>query len=82
MSATFGAPAAVGERRRRAQAKGLVTTVRLWWVAHLARRMERVAMVKLQAMSDRELKDIGLTRFQLEQAVKDEFNHWPLIGHY
>jgi uncharacterized protein YjiS (DUF1127 family) len=81
MSATFGAPAAVGERRR-AQAKCLVASVRLWWVAHLTRRMERVAMVQLQAMSDRELKGIGLTRSEIEQAVKGEFKHWPLIGHY
>jgi uncharacterized protein YjiS (DUF1127 family) len=79
MSATFGAPAAVGER---AQAKGLVASVRIWCVAHLTRRMERVAMAQLQAMSDRELRDIGLTRSEIEQAVKGEFNHWPLIGHY
>ena len=81
MSTTIGAPAAVGKRPR-AQVKGLVATVKLWWIAYLTRRVERVAIMHLHAMSERELKDIGLTRSQIEQAVKGEFNHWPFIGHY
>ena len=80
MSTTFGAPAAVGERLR-TQANGLVTTVKLWWVAYLTRRMERVAIMQLHTMSERELRDIGLTRCQIEQAVKGEFSHWPFL-HY
>jgi uncharacterized protein YjiS (DUF1127 family) len=81
VSATFGAPAAGGERRR-AQAKGLLAAVKIWLVGHLARRMERAAIMQLQAMSERELKDIGLTRSQIERVVKGEFDPWPLIGHY
>jgi len=78
MSTTFGAPAAAGERLR-TRANGLVTTVKLWWVAYLTRRMERVAIMQLHTMSERELRDIGLTRFQIEQAVRGEFSHWPFI---
>jgi len=80
MSTTFGAPAAVGERLR-THANGLITTVKLWWVAYLTRRMERVAIMQLHTMSERELRDIGLTRSQIEQAVKGEFSHWPFL-HY
>ena len=74
------APAAVGERPR-AQASGLVATVKSWWIAYLTRRVERVAIMQLHAMSEWELKDIGLSRSQIERAVKGEFNHWPIIRH-
>ena len=75
------APAAVGERPR-AQASGLAATVKSWWIAYLTRRVEKVAIMQLHAMSERDLKDIGLTRSQIEQAVKGEFDHWPFIRHY
>jgi uncharacterized protein YjiS (DUF1127 family) len=39
--------------------------VRIW----LQRREHRIAIVKLNAMSDRELKDLGLERDQIQTAV-------------
>ena len=47
--------------------------VRRWWLAHLARRMERAAMMQLKSMSDRELEDIGIHRSQIEFAVRGDF---------
>jgi len=41
-------------------------------MAYLTRRIERVAMLQLEAMSDRQLEDIGLTRSQIEWAVRGE----------
>jgi uncharacterized protein YjiS (DUF1127 family) len=70
MSTTFRMPAAGG--RVRSCGSALVATVRKWWMAYLTRRLERVAIVQLEAMSDRELEDIGLTRSQIEWAVKGE----------
>jgi uncharacterized protein YjiS (DUF1127 family) len=50
-------------------------------MAYLIRRIERVAIIQLHAMSDRELRDIGLTRSQIEWAVKGECDPRPPAGH-
>jgi uncharacterized protein YjiS (DUF1127 family) len=71
MSTTFRTSAADGGRAW-SRGSALVTTVKTWWMAYLTRRIERVAIVQLEAMSDRELEDIGLTRSQIERAVKGE----------
>lgn len=78
MSMIFGTPITV---RNQSQARDgrLVAAVKTWWVAYLTRRMERPAIIQLHAMSDRELKDIGLTRSQTKQAVTNELNHRPII---
>jgi uncharacterized protein YjiS (DUF1127 family) len=71
MSTTFRPSAADGGRAR-SRSSALLTTVKTWWMAYHPRRIERVAIVQLEAMSDRELEDIGLTRAQIEWAVKGE----------
>jgi uncharacterized protein YjiS (DUF1127 family) len=78
MSSTFGMPAAVGDRRT----SGLVGTVKAWWLAYLTRRMERAASIQLHAMSDQELQDIGLTRSQIDCAVRGELDQRPFAHHY
>ena len=40
------------------------------WSTYLKHRMQRQASVHLHAMSDRELKDIGLSRGQIDIAVE------------
>jgi uncharacterized protein YjiS (DUF1127 family) len=40
------------------------------WVAYVTWRIEQAAIVVLQAMSDRELNDIGLPRSEIAGAVK------------
>jgi uncharacterized protein YjiS (DUF1127 family) len=42
-----------------------------WWVAYTTWRIERLAIDRLEAMSDPQLKDIGLVRSQIEFAVKN-----------
>lgn len=44
--------------------------VRGWWAAYTAWRIERWAICRLTAMSDCELKDIGIVRSQIPFAVK------------
>jgi uncharacterized protein YjiS (DUF1127 family) len=46
-------------------------------MSYLTRRIERAAMIQLHRMSDRELQDIGLTRSQIERAVRGELDHQP-----
>ena len=69
MSTVFGAPAAPNVRAR-ASNGGLVPALKAWWLACTAWRIERLAIARLRAMSDRQLKDIGIVRSQIELAVR------------
>ena len=74
MSTTFYTPATIRVRWR---GSGLIATVQTWWMSYLTRRIERAAMIQLHGLSDRELQDIGLTRSQIEPAVRGELDHQP-----
>jgi uncharacterized protein YjiS (DUF1127 family) len=41
-----------------------------WWTAYVNWRLEQMAITRLRSMSDRELKDIGVSRAAIEFAVK------------
>lgn len=47
-----------------------IAAVKRWWAAYMAWRIEQAAIITLSAMSDRELKDIGLTRPEITNAVQ------------
>jgi len=50
---------------------GILTgTLKRWWVAYAMWRFERAVIALLRSMTDRELKDIGLTRPQISYAVR------------
>ena len=65
MSSSFVAAQDRASSRGRAIAFGFTSLVRAW----LERREHRIAIVKLNAMSDRELRDVGLERDQIQTAV-------------
>ena len=46
--------------------------LRRWWMAYLNWRLEQAAIAQLAALSDRELKDMGLRRCEIEGAVRCE----------
>lgn len=50
----------------------LQATLKRWWVAYITWRIERAALAQLWSLSDRYLKDIGLTRSEILRAVKGE----------
>jgi uncharacterized protein YjiS (DUF1127 family) len=50
----------------------LVAACKHHWVAYVTWRLERTAMAYLRSMSDRELKDLGLSRSEIEGAVVGE----------
>jgi uncharacterized protein YjiS (DUF1127 family) len=54
------------------RASGLAATLKRWWVAYITWRIEQAAIALLWSMSDRELKDIGLTRSEITSAVSGE----------
>ena len=43
-----------------------------WWIAYMNWRLEQMAINRLHSMSDRELKDMGVSRAQIEFAVRGE----------
>jgi len=62
---------------RQLRGSGLIASVKAKWLAYLVRRIERAAIIHLQAMSDRELHDIGLTRSEIAWAVRECPRHGP-----
>jgi uncharacterized protein YjiS (DUF1127 family) len=53
-----------------------------WWMAYVNWRLERSAVYRLHSMSDRELKDMGVSRAQIEFAVRGEGASHPIFGRY
>jgi uncharacterized protein YjiS (DUF1127 family) len=68
-------------RRHSAAGGGLLhalgTALRGSWAAYMARRQQHLAVAKLQSMSDHQLKDIGLSRSQIESAVRGSRDRVP-----
>ena len=52
--------------------KGLGATLNRWCVAYLTWRIERAAITQLWSMSDRQLRDIGISRSEIDSAVRGE----------
>jgi uncharacterized protein YjiS (DUF1127 family) len=53
--------------------------LRYCWLAYMDWRLQRLAIGRLRCMSDRELKDIGLLRSQIELKVRGGAQH-PMLG--
>jgi uncharacterized protein YjiS (DUF1127 family) len=70
MSTTFGTAAAAQELAPSSWAGGMLATAKRAWVAYMTWRIERAAIDQLSAMSDRQLKDIGLTRSEIVAAAR------------
>lgn len=56
--------------------------VKLGWIAYLEWRVQRLAIRQLQLLSDRELKDIGISRDAIVPAVKVGRETLPIFRHY
>ena len=49
---------------------GPAAVLKRWGVAYLTWRLQQTAIAQLEALSDRDLKDIGVRRCEIESAVK------------
>ena len=72
MRTTYSAPAAAQDTAEYFPDSGLTASLKRWWAAYLAWRSRRAATVALCAMSDLELKDIGLRRCDITRGVRGE----------
>jgi uncharacterized protein YjiS (DUF1127 family) len=70
MSSISTAPAAVSGNAGQFWTHGLGATLQRWWMAYTTWRMERLAIARLREMSDRQLRDIGITRSEAEFAAR------------
>ena len=69
MSRTLSAPGAAHTLTQPSRISRLGIALKAWWAAYQRRRAERLTIERLRGMSDRELKDIGIVRSQIEFAV-------------
>jgi uncharacterized protein YjiS (DUF1127 family) len=70
MSRTLLAPDAVHAIAPPSRTWRMGIALKAWWAAYQRRRTEQLAAGHLHGMSDRELKDIGIVRSQIDFAVK------------
>jgi uncharacterized protein YjiS (DUF1127 family) len=56
--------------------------LRRWWGARLERRVQEQTIALLNALPDRDLKDIGLTRAEIESAVRGESMRDRIVRYY
>ena len=73
------APAAAPSIPGRSWSWRLGAVLKRWW---LAWRLENLAILQLQAMSDRQLKDIGIPRSQIEFAVRGDLERDRAFNRY
>jgi uncharacterized protein YjiS (DUF1127 family) len=53
--------------------------LRRWWLAYMEWRLQRLAASLLYRMSDRQLRDLGLTRSRIELAARSQAGQHPLL---
>ena len=64
---THASPFQIWRLSRRSRA---AAALKGWWLAYITWRIERAAIAQLSAMSDRDLKDIGVHRSDIHRAVR------------
>lgn len=62
------------------QPSELIAKLQSWWVTYLGWRIQREAILQLEALSDRELQDIGLRRCEIESVVKIDLKRERAFG--
>ena len=70
MSRTLLAPDAAHAIARPSDAGRLGILLKAWWAAYRRRRTERIMAETLRGMSDRQLRDIGIVRSEIDFAVR------------
>lgn len=72
MSTISSSPAPHGMTSQSSMMGGVAASLKCWWVAYRTWCIELAAIDRLCSMGDRTLKDIGLTRSGIPDAVKVE----------
>ena len=51
-----------------------------WWLAYMDWRLQQMTINRLRGMSDRDLRDIGLSRSQIDFAVRGNAERHPFLN--
>ena len=87
MSTICSAPVAAQRTAQGLWLSVLAAIMKRWWMAYTTWRTQQTAIARLRAMSDWELKDVGLTRSNITDAVRGQAlrgravtgsSRWPL----
>jgi uncharacterized protein YjiS (DUF1127 family) len=70
MSTIFASSTLPQAQRRGSGCTQFVAAMKRRWTAYITCRIEQAAIAELWKMSDRELRDIGITRSEIMNAVK------------
>jgi uncharacterized protein YjiS (DUF1127 family) len=65
-----------------ARLQSVATQLQSWWVVYLEWRIQREAMLQLEALGDRELHDIGVRRCEIEGVVKSGLQRERAFSRY
>jgi uncharacterized protein YjiS (DUF1127 family) len=60
----------------------IIAPLRRWLLAYRKWTVERAAIARLQSMTDRELKDIGVTRTDINGAVRRNEPRYGVYSRY
>jgi uncharacterized protein YjiS (DUF1127 family) len=71
MSIISSAPTSSGTVAAKSWLARLTTNLKRRWATYAAWRIERAAIYRLAAMTDVQLRDIGVTRGEIEHAVRN-----------
>jgi uncharacterized protein YjiS (DUF1127 family) len=80
MSTILRAPSAAQSFDKSDRAWGLDIVFKRWWAGYRTWRAEQVAIARLYAMSDRQLRDIGIVRSEIEFAVRGDLERDRAFG--
>jgi len=82
MSTTMSAATPTQRLRKHFWATSPTMTMKWLWESYVRRRKESAAVSQLCSMSDRDLKDVGLTRAQVMGAVAGELARDRIFSRY
>lgn len=72
MSMTSSSQALAQSHAATFQSGRVLAFLKRWWIAYTEWRLYHLAAAQLRNMSDRELRDIGLDRSQIEAALRGD----------
>jgi uncharacterized protein YjiS (DUF1127 family) len=82
MSTMTRVPAAAPDIPGSSASRWLGSALKRWWLARMERRLESLAVRQLHAMSDRELRDIGIMRSQIGFVVRRDREGDRVLLHF
>jgi len=79
---TFSNALAAREAPAGTAPSGIAATLKTWWSSYINWRLQQLAVSRLRSMSNRELKDIGVARAEIDFVVAGGVDRHPMFTRY